>query len=68
MSNIDERYFPKTTRRMYSLIKDGEVIVESTDVDIAKKWLSLQKELGNEETFIVENLENKNKEGTSILY
>lgn len=60
---MDARFYPKYERREYSLVRDGEVVVKSTDKEIAEKWLEKQLNEGYD-AYIVENLE---KEDTCIL-
>ncbi len=53
MSNLDERYFPKTEKRYYSLIENGEVVVGVVDKDIAEKWLERKLEEGSSDVAIM---------------
>ena len=53
MSNLDERYFPKTEKRYYSLIENGEVVVGVVDKDIAEKWLERKLEEGSSDVTIM---------------
>lgn len=70
MSNIDERFIPKTldSRKMYSLVKDGEVVVGSVDKVIAEKWLESQQENGDYDATIIEvfDFENEIKDEEEI--
>ena len=61
MSNIDERYFPKTEHKMYSLVKEGEVVVGAADKAIAEKWLFWQKENGYENSTIIKTFDFENE-------
>lgn len=53
MSNLDERYFPKTETKYYSLIENGEVVVGAADKSIAEKWLARKMECGIENVSIM---------------
>ena len=41
-----------------SLLKNSEVVVNTTDIIIGKKWLERQKELDNESIFELKILDN----------
>lgn len=55
----EDMNYPVSEFRCYSMVKDGEVVVESADKLIAEKWLERQKNNGVEDVYIVENLNKK---------